>query len=58
LICGSNNKTNCGLDFFGSIGALVIEMPTKALTIKVVVEPIGIKSKWQQNKQKKKKNLY
>jgi hypothetical protein len=58
LICGSNKKSNCGLDFFGLIKALVIEMPAKALTIKVVVEPIGIKSKWQQNKQKQKKKLY
>jgi hypothetical protein len=55
LICGSNNKTNCGLDFFKSIEALSIEVPTEVLITKVVAKPIAIKSKWQKKIQRKKK---
>jgi hypothetical protein len=58
LICGSNNKTDCGLHFSGSIEALAIEVPTEVLVTKVVAKPIAINSKQQQNKQKQKKNFY
>jgi hypothetical protein len=46
LICGSNNKTDCGFDFSRSIEALAIEMPTKMLVTKVVAKPITRKLKW------------
>jgi hypothetical protein len=52
LICGSSNKTNCGLDFSKSIEALAIEVPTKVLVTKVVAKPIAIKSKWQKKMKK------
>jgi len=48
FICGNNNKTNYGLDFFGSIEALAIKVSVEVLTIKVVAEPIVVKLKWQQ----------
>jgi hypothetical protein len=58
FICGNNNKTNYGPDFSGSIEALAIKMLAEVLTTKVVAEPIVVKSKWQQNKQQKKKKLH
>jgi hypothetical protein len=37
---------------------LAIKVLVEALTTKVVAEPIAVKSKWQQKKQKQKKKLY
>jgi hypothetical protein len=50
FICGNKNKTNYGLDFSKSIKARVIKVLAELLTTKVVVEPITVKLKWQQNK--------